>query len=415
MVSPDTRQAPAAEVDRILGELFSNPACAADPYPTYHRLRDVAPVARSRAGHWVLSGHAQVVEVLRSSEVGKDVQSFIRAQGVENWADHPSYTRVLEHLMWANPPKHTRQRKLVSKGFTAHSIAKLEPKIAQLVDELLTPLCEKAGEVDLLREFAFPLPASVISEIIGVPREDWPRFQQLFRDVTLSMEPRPTPAQLGTADGAAVEINDYFEGLIAERRKKPADDLVSVLLAAEDDGERLTHPELMSLAQFLFGAGFESTTNLIGNGLLALLRNPDQMLALRREPGLVSGAVEELLRYDASVQLSPRTAREDLRLGDVVIPAGESIVTLLGAANRDPSRYREPDRLDVHRTDVQPVSFGGGIHFCLGAALARLEGRLAFQGLMRKFSRIELTEEPAWKTSLTLHGLQGLRVDLTPA
>jgi cytochrome P450 len=414
-VSPYTRQASAAEVDRILGELFSTPACAADPYPTYHRLREVAPVARSQAGHWVLSGHAQVVEVLRSSEVGKDVQSFIRAQGVENWADHPSYTRVLEHLMWANPPKHTRQRKLVSKGFTAHSIAKLEPKIEQLVDELLTPLCEKAGEVDLLREFAFPLPASVISEIIGVPREDWPRFQQLFRDVTLSMEPRPSPAQLATADGAAVEINDYFEELINKRRKKPADDLVSALLAAEDDGERLTHPELMSLAQFLFGAGFESTTNLIGNGLLALLRNPDQMLALRREPGLVSGAVEELLRYDASVQLSPRTARDDLRLGDVTIPAGESIVTLLGAANRDPSRYRDPDRLDVRRTDVQPVSFGGGIHFCLGAALARLEGRLAFQGLVRKFSRIELAEEPAWKTSLTLHGLQGLRVDLTPA
>lgn len=414
-MSPYTQQAPAAEVDRLLGELFSNPACAADPYPTYHRLREVAPVARSQAGHWVLSGHAQVVEVLRSSEVGKDVQSFIRAQGVENWADHPSYTRVLEHLMWANPPKHTRQRKLVSKGFTAHSIAKMEPKIEKLVDELLAPLCEKAGEVDILREFAFPLPASVISEIIGVPREDWPRFQQLFRDVTLSMEPSPSPAQLATADGAAVEIDAYFEELITRRRKHPEDDLVSTLLAAEKDGEQLAHRELMSLVQFLFGAGFESTTNLIGNGLLALLRNPDQMLALRQEPGLATGAVEELLRYDASVQLSPRTARNDLRLGDVTIPAGESIVTLLGAANRDPSRYTDPDRLDVRRTDVQPVSFGGGIHFCLGAALARLEGRYAFQGLTRRFSRIELVTEPAWKTSLTLHGLQGLRVDLTPA
>ncbi|GGW88651.1 cytochrome P450 [Streptomyces lomondensis] len=414
-MSSYTQQASAAEVDSILGELFTNPACAADPYPTYHRLREVAPVARSQAGHWVLSGYAQVVDVLRSTEVGKDVQSFIRAQGVEDWADHPSYTRVLEHLIWSNPPKHTRQRKLISKGFTAHSIAKLEPKIEQLVDELLTPLAENAGEVDILREFAFPLPASVISEIIGVPREDWPRFQQLFRDVTLAMEPRPSPAQLATADSAAIAIDDYFEELIAKRRKRPEDDLVSTLLAAEDDGEQLSHRELMSLVQFLFGAGFESTTNLIGNGLLALLRNPDQMLALRREPDLAAGAVEELLRYDASVQLSPRTARNDLQLGDVTIPAGESIVALLGAANRDPSRYRDPDRLDVRRTDVKPVSFGGGIHFCLGAALARLEGRFALQGLTRKFSRIELAAEPVWKQSLTLHGLQGLRVHLTPA
>lgn len=413
-MSPYAQQTPTADVDRMLGELFSNPACAADPYPTYHRLREVAPVARSQAGHWVLSGHAQVVEVLRSSEVGKDVQSFIRAQGVKDWADHPSYTRVLEHLIWANPPKHTRQRKLVNKGFTAHSIAKMEPKIEQLVDELLTPLCEKAGEVDILREFAFPLPASVIGETIGVPREDWPRFQKLFRDVTLSMEPRPSPTQLATADSAAVEINDYFEELITKRRKHPADDLVSTLLAADDGDGQLTHRELMSLVQFLFGAGFESTTNLIGNGLLALLRNPDQLLALRREPKLAAGAVEELLRYDASVQLSPRTARNDLKLGDVTIPAGESIVALLGAANRDPSRYHDPDRLDVRRTDVQPVSFGGGIHFCLGAALARLEGRFALQGLMRKFSRIELAEEPTWKTSLTLHGLQELRVNLVP-
>ncbi|MFI0409342.1 cytochrome P450 [Actinomadura sp. 3N508] len=410
-----TQLATSDEVDGILGELFTNPACAADPYPTYHRLREIAPVARSRAGHWVLSGYAEVVDVLRSSEAGKDVQSFIRAQGVKDWEEHPSYTRVLEHLIWANPPKHTRQRKLISKGLTPRAIAAMEPKVERLVGELLTPLAEEAGEVDILRRFAFPLPASVISEIIGVPRADWPRFQQLFRDVTLAMEPSPQPAQLAIADAAAVEIDAYFEELVDRRRKHPEDDLVSTLLEAEDDGERLSHRELMSLVQFLFGAGFESTTNLIGNGLLALLRHPGEMDALRRDPELAAGAVEELLRYDASVQLSPRTARGDLRLGDVTIPAGESIVALLGAANRDPSRYPDPDRLDVRRPDVKPVSFGGGIHFCLGAALARLEGRLAVQGLVRKFSRIELAAEPVWKQSLTLHGLQGLRVDLTPA
>lgn len=406
---------PETNGDSLVKTLFSSAECAADPYPTYHRLREISPVFQSSLGHWVITGHAETDAALRSPAVGKDIRSFIQAQGTPDWESHPSYTRVLDHLIWANPPKHTRQRRLISKGFSAQAVAKMEVKVADFVEELLAPLAsEGVHETNILASFAFPLPAAVISELIGVPRADWPGFQRLFRDVTLAMEPRPTAEQLAKADTAALAINEYFDSLIEIRRAHPEDDLISALLQAEDDGDRLTHSELMSLVQFLFGAGFESTTNLIGNGLLALLRHPDQMRALRRDPSLIPGAVEELLRYDASVQLTPRSAVTDTVIGDVEVPAGASIIAVLGAANRDPLRYRDPDALDVQRTGIKPLSFGSGIHFCLGAPLARIEGSMAISGLIRHFDKIELAAEPIWKSSLVLHGLEELKVELTP-
>jgi cytochrome P450 len=403
--SPPRSPSPA---DFAVRSLFTDPAVAADPYPVYHRLRAEAPVHRSMTGHWVLSRHADIDRVLRSPGVGKNVEAFIAGQQVPDWRSHVCFTRMLDHLIWLNPPRHTRLRRLLGSVLTPRAVAQYQPQIEQRVAELLDPLTGGA-EIDLLDELAFPLPVAVIGTMLGVPRPDWPIFRRLIRDVTLCVEPSPTAQQLAIADAAARELNDYFDGLIAKRRDEPRDDMISMLVAAEIDGERLAHSELSSLVQFLFGAGFETTTNLIGNGTLALLRNPDQLQALRADPDLIPGAVEELLRFDASVQLTMRTAFDDLEVGEHIVPAGESMILLLGAANRDPERYEDPDRLDVTRTAVRPLSFSGGIHFCLGAALARLEGRVAFSELLRRFSTIELLDDsPPWKPNLTLHGLQAL-------
>jgi cytochrome P450 len=395
--------------------LFTDPAVPADPYPVYRVLRDTAPVHRSMTGHWVLSRHADIDAVLRCAGAGKSLEAFIAGQQVPDWRRHESFTRMLDHLIWLNPPRHTRLRQLLGSVLTPRAVARYEPQIQARVAELLDPLAG-GGDVDLLDVLAFPLPVAVIGTMLGVPCEDWPIFRRLVRDVTLCVEPSPTADQLALADAAARELNAYFDALIAERRARPRDDMISMLVAAEIDGESLTEGELSSLVQFLFGAGFETTTNLIGNGMLALLRQPDQLAALRAAPDLIAGAVEELLRFDASVQLTMRTAFEDLTVGDHVVPAGASMLLLLGSANRDPARYEDPDRVDVTRASVRPLSFSAGIHFCLGAALARLEGRVAFTELLRRFGRIELRKDaPRWKSNLTLHGLEELPVRLTPA
>ncbi len=404
---------PLNHADALVASLFRDPAVAGEPYAVYRELRETAPVHRSFTGHWVLSRYADAERVMQAQGVGKDVTAFIRGQGVPDWERHPCFTRMLDHLIWANPPVHTRHRALVSKVFTPRAVAGWEPAIEERVAELLGPLRD-GGEVDLLETFAFPLPVAVIGSLLGVPRADWPMFHRLIRQVVLCVEPSPSAEQLALADEAATELNSYFDALIAERQAHPREDLISALAAADDDGDRPTPSELNSMVQFLFGAGFETTTNLIGNGMLALLRAPEQLAALRGDESLLPGAIEELLRYDCSVQLTMRTAFEDLTVGGTTVPAGESIVVLLGAANRDPERFPDPDRLDVTRSRVKPMSFGGGIHYCLGAGLARLEGRVAFRELLRAFPGIELaTDRPQWRTNLTLHGLERLPLRLT--
>lgn len=400
--------------DQDVRALFTDPASAANPYPIYRRLRETAPIHRSMTGHWVLSRYADVELVLRAPGIGKNVEAFIAGQQVQDWPSHESFTRMLDHLIWLNPPRHTRLRRLLASVFTPRAVAEFRPQIEARVAELLDPYAD-GGDVDLLDVLAFPLPVAVVGTLLGVPRADWPQFRRLVREVTLCVEASPTPEQMAIADAAAREMNAYFDDLIAERTREPREDMVSQLAAVRIDGDRLAAGELTSLVQFLFGAGFETTTNLLGNGTLALLRHPEQLRRLRRDPDLIPGAVEELLRYDASVQLTMRTAFEDLALGDTVIPAGESIVLLLGAANHDPLRYHDADSLDVGRSEIHPLSFGGGIHFCLGAALARLEGQIAFTELLRRYRDIGLCAEPRWKANLTLHGLEALPLRLTPA
>jgi cytochrome P450 len=300
-----------------------------------------------------------------------------------------------------NPPDHTRLRRLVSSTFTARRVQALRPAIEAMVDELLA---EFAGDVDFIGAFAFPLPANVIGELLGVPAADRAQFQTLIRDWSQVLDVI-TPEVLARADPAATTVRDYLAGLADERRRRPGADLISALVAAEEQGDRLTEDELLTMAGLLFAAGFETTTNLLANGLVALLRHPEQAHALRSDPG---AAVEELLRYDSPVQLVSRVAYEPVELGGVTVDAGERVVAYLGAGNHDPARFSDADRLDLGRADNAPLSFGGGIHYCLGAPLARLEAQVAFPALLRRFPGLALAGAPERRDSLTIRGFTRL-------
>lgn len=394
----------SAEVSTLLDELTRMPG-REDPYPRYRRLREISPIVRADDGALVVTRHADCTAVTRDPRLGHMPQhmlEFVRA----DWAEHPALRMLFTSLLTQNPPDHTRLRRLVSSSFTARRVQALQPRIAQMVDDLLAKM---SGDVDFVEAFAFPLPVNVIGELLGVPEPDRAQFQDLVRDWTQVLEDI-TSKILRTADPAAAAIHDYLAGLAAERRRKPGDDLISALVAAEEDGEKLTEDELLTMAALLFAAGFETTTNLLANSLVALLGNPDQLELLRHQPGLAAGAVEELLRYDSPVQLLSRVVWEDVEIAGVPVAAGERIVAYLGAGNRDPERFAEPDTLDLGRRDNAPLSFGGGIHFCLGAPLARLEAQIAIPALLARFPRLAAAGEPGRRDSLAIRGLTTLPI-----
>jgi cytochrome P450 len=407
----------AGSLDALLFEILATPEGRADPYSRYAQLREQAPVFRSALGMWICTRFEDCQAVLRDPRLGKVQDEDGRSRTEARFGAGTMTPEQIEALrerrsmLFLNPPDHTRLRGLVSKAFTPRTVERLRPQIVGLVDELLAELPD--GEpVDVVETIAFPLPVAVIGRMLGVPAQDWPRFRTVMRDVTVLLEPMIPEDQLRRALEAQQEIDAYFRELVARRRREPQDDLISHLIAVEEGSDRLTEMELISTATLLFGAGFETTTNLIGNGLLALLTHPDELARLRSDPaGLTRSAVEELLRFDSPVQLDGRDAFEDVPIADAVVGAGETVLTLLGAANRDPARFREPDRLDLDRDEGPPLSFASGIHYCLGAALARAEAQVLFDRLMVHFPRLELaTNAPTWKDRITLRGLVELPV-----
>jgi cytochrome P450 len=347
---------------------------------------------------------------LRDPRLGKDYAYQVEQRFGPDWRRHPALTAGEHSMVNTSGPEHTRLRKLVTKSFTPRMIENLKPVIQQVVNDLLDPVAE-AGGGNVLEAVGFPLPVTIIGEMLGVPVADRSQFRELVRDLVAIFEMQPTDKQMVAADAAQLAIRGYFLNLIAEKRRRPGDDLLSNLATVAIGDDRLTDDEVVTLASLLFAAGFETTTNLFGNGLLALLRHPDQLALLRRDPALMLNLPDEFLRYDGTAQLASRVTEASVEVGGVTIPAGEQVFSLLGAGNHDPSRYPNPDRLDVTRTEIQPLTFGGGVHFCLGAALARAEIEITFRTLLERFDRIELDgDEPRFQDRLTLRGLTALNV-----
>ena len=389
-----------------------DPAFIANPYPFYHRLRAAAPVWKSPLGMWVVTRHEDAAIVLRDRRFGKDYDALITKRYGADALAEPARASMRNMMLVQDPPDHTRLRGLVTKAFTARRVESMRAQIAAVVDQLLDRVAPQGG-MDLIQDFAHRLPIIVICDMLGIPEADRARFFEGARVNGRLLDPVPmTREEMDAANANTEATNEYFESLFALRRRDPRDDLTTLLVQAEEAGDRLTVDELAANVSLLFAAGHETTANLLGNGLLALHRNPDQWETLRENPSVIPNAIEELLRYDSSVQLTGRMTLEPVELGGMAIPAGESVACLLGAANRDPAVYTDPDRLDVRRPDVKPMSFGGGIHFCLGAQLTRLEAELAFAGLINRFPDMQLPDrdKPQWRRSFTLRGLTRLPV-----
>ncbi len=387
------------------------PEFIADPYPFYHRLRAADPVHATSLGFYVVSRHADVTTVLRDKRFGKDfVARMMRRHGPQI-LDEPVYRSMRHWMLQLDPPDHGRLRGLVVRAFTARRIEDMRPRIQAIVDGIIDRI-EDQGGTDLIADFAFRLPVIVICDMLGIPEEDRQYFFLGSRGSGRLLDLVPlTPAEIAEQNGFNLAITDYFQRLFDLRRRQPGEDLTSKLVQAEQDGDKLTNEELTANIILLFGAGHETTVNLIGNGLLALHRNPDQLRLLQDDPSLITNAIEELLRYDSSVQVTGRTTLEDVdNVGGIALPKAQSVICLLGAANRDPAVYADPDRLDIRRADVHPVSFGGGIHHCVGAQLARIEGEVAIGTLLRRLPNLRLDDidHPDWRQTFVLRGLNKL-------
>jgi hypothetical protein len=404
----------AIDPDALLAEILLTPEGKADPYPRYAAIREHAPAFPTALGFVTFGRYADCQMILRDPRFGKGQMGAIwesydltEAQWTERYGE---FTKRTTSMLGMDPPDHTRLRRLVAKAFTPKTVEKLQPNIVTLTDELLD---ECDGVVDVMQVLALTLPMSVIGEMLGVPVALRRELQPYIRAATATLEMNPTLEQLdGAADGTRM-VAARFDELIAERRTDPTDDLLSELVHVEEQGDQLSHDELLSTIMLLFGAGFETTTNLIGNGLLALLDHPAEFQRLRDDRSLLPTAVEELLRWDSPVQIDGRKAFEDVEVGGYALKAGDEAVTLLGAANRDPRVFDDPERFDVGREGAHPMSFGAGIHFCLGAPLARAEGQVVFGQMLDRFSVIEPAwsdERPRYRDSIVLRGLESLPV-----
>lgn len=379
------------------------PEFVADPYPVYRKLRERDPVHRSILTRYVLfSLYADVDRILRDHRnFSNDVQKARATSG-----SMAARKKLKPSMISLDPPDHTRLRRLVNRAFTPRQVAKMEDYIRATAHELLDRVA-RADEFDLMEAFAVPLPTIVIARMIGVPERDLDRFKVWSDRLARSLEPLLSEEERAVVLRTDRQIAEYFRGLIAQRRREPRDDLVSRLVEAEDEGDKLTADETITMLRLLLVAGNETTTNLIGNGVRALLLHPGQLALLRERPELAADAVEELLRYDSPVQLDARIVARDQEIGGVRLQQGSLIGLTIGSANRDPERFERPDELDITRSDQGNISFGRGIHHCLGAPLARLEGRIALEVLMERFERIEFGRRPPkFRPNVVLRGLE---------
>ena len=390
------------------------PEVHANPYPMYVRLREEDPVHWSALMEaWILTRYADIVAVLTDSRFSANRRQAQNrfAQEAQKIAEEFGPFGRTQTMLTSDPPLHTRLRRLVSKAFTPRMVEGLRPRIQLIVDELLDAVRD-SGRMDLIRDLAYPLPVIVIAEMLGIPPQERDQFKRWSDEIAATLGgPFTPPEVLERARKSANELADYFRGVIEERRREPAEDLISGLIAAEEQGQILSEDEMLATAMLLLVAGNETTTNLIGNGTLALLRNPDQLRRLQDDPSLIPAAVEELLRYDGPVQGTGRVAMEELEIDGRPVKTGQVVFCVLGSANRDPAQFENPDELDITRQPNEHIAFGDGIHSCLGAPLARAEGQIAFETLLRRFPNPRLeTDNPQWGGSFILRGLKSLPI-----
>jgi pimeloyl-[acyl-carrier protein] synthase len=386
------------------------PEFHANPYPFYRRLREEDPVHLSPLGVWVLTRYEDAVMVLRDPRFGREGIAELAEARLGAARVRPTNAR---DMLFRDPPDHTRLRALVSRAFTPRVVEAMRPHIQEIVDGLLDRV-EGAHAMDVIEDLAYPVPVRVICEMLGVPPADQEVFRHWSADIARSLDAALFPADssiVTRGQEAGDALREYFRSLIAVRRKHPQPDLLSALIAAEEQGDKLSEAELLSTCVLLLIAGHETTVNLIGNGLLALLQHPTELRALADDPALIQTGVEELLRYDGPVQRTSRMTMADVEIGGKQISKGSVVVAAIGAANRDPAYFPDPERLDIARKDNRHIAFGFGIHFCLGAPLARIEGQVAIGTLLRRWRGLKLVSDtPEWRESSVLRGLKTLPV-----
>lgn len=393
-----------------------SPERHANPYDFYRRLRQEQPVYfLERRNVWIATRYQDVYEVLKS---GVFIREAHRLLPPEQMVPPPPQYKPLHDLthhwmLFRDPPAHTRLRALVSKAFTPRMLESTRPRIRAIAEDLIGRF-QARGKIDLMPSYAFPLPVMVIAEILGVPGDDRDRFKEWSNTIARLLDIAVQPPDFQQhAVQVAIAMSEYFRDLIAQRRKRPQRDLISSLLSAQEQGERLSDDELVSTCVLLLVAGHETTVNLIGNGMFTLLQHPDQLQTLKENPELAGLAVEEILRYESPVQMTSRFAAEDVELGGRLIRRGQEVVVVLAAANRDPEQFTDPDRFDIARTPNRHLAFATGAHFCLGAPLARMEGEIALSLLLRTFPDLRLgPDTPKWRPNILFRGLESLHVVL---
>jgi len=398
-------------IDELVLRIFTDPTVIADPHPLYRELREKAPVYESPLGAtWILSRFSDCRALLRDHRVGSAEPGMAVPEtglgGVRTRERDPE----LRSMLFMNPPDHTRIRSLVSRGFTPRRVEKLRTEVSAMADSLIDTLAADGGG-NLLNALAFPLPANVISALVGVPvaERDW--LRPLVANLTASLELSASESVLDEAQNSGETVRAYIADLITQRRSDPQDDLLSGLIAASDGEDRLSENEIIANTMVIYAAGFETTTHLICNMVLNLLRHPDQLALVRADRSLIPQVVEEVIRFDPPVQVDGRAVFEEIEFGGSAIPPGNTVITMLAGANRDPEVFDDPQRFDITRTGSQVMSFGSGIHYCLGASLARLEGQVVLERLLDRFGTWKLVEEPSWRPQIVIRGVERLDVE----
>jgi cytochrome P450 len=390
------------------------PAFVADPYPAYTELRRAGRIHYyEETNQWIVPHYADVNDLLRDRRFGRTYLHLATHQEMGRPEDVPEagdfWFLIRNGILDMEPPDHTRVRRLVAKAFTPKMVEGLRPTIQRLMDGYVDRV-RGAGEFDLIREIAEPLPVTVIAELLGIPEADRRHLRPWSAEICRMYELNPTEEDARAASAAAVEFSGYLRGLIRERRRTPTEDLIGELVQVVDQGDRLTEDEMIGTCVLLLNAGHEATVNVTGNGWWALFRNPDQLALLRSDHSLVRRAIEELMRFDTPLQMFERWVLEDAEICGQMVPKGQELALLFGSANHDPAQFDDSDRLDVTRDHNPHMSFGAGIHFCLGAPLARVELDVSFSTLLRRLPEMELVAEPEWKPNYIIRGLKELRV-----